>query len=353
MPKKAAALFMICVSLATWISCAKTSSHFLYAAIPAGNEIVAYREDPNSGVLTAFSFSPIAAGLSVQSLVLNPSNTFMYAANAGGPNISLWAIASDGSLSEQGQRTTTDADPTVVAIDPAGAYLYVLNSGAGDITVFSIASSDGTLSQIGTGVPLGLTVATNMLLASSGDVLYVTGQGSLGGVVEVFSVSAGSLTFVGSFATGTFPNGMAISSSGSYLYVANSGSDNISEYSIASDGSLSPLTGSPLGEAYLSPTSLLIDKSGKYLYVANEGSSNVAAYSIGSDGSLTLLTNSPFATGSQPSLIASDPNGEWLFVGNQSTAVIQSFGLASGSGTLTSVESYSVPGTPTSIVVVP
>ena len=111
--------------------------------------------------------------------------------------------------------------------------------------------------------------------------------------------------------------------------------------------------GSPIGESYSTPVALLIDKSGQYLYVANAGSSNLGAYSIGSDGSLTLLTNSPFGTGAQPSFIASDPSGKYLFVGNQSSPAIQSFSLDASSGTLTSVATYSVGNTPSSIAVTP
>jgi 6-phosphogluconolactonase (cycloisomerase 2 family) len=87
--------------------------------------------------------------------------------------------------------------------------------------------------------------------------------------------------------------------------------------------------------------------------VANQGSGNLTAYSIGSDGGLTLLTNSPFATGSEPSFIAAESSGKYLFVGNQSSPVIQSFSLDTSSGALTSVGSYAVPATPTSIVVTP
>jgi len=95
-----------------------------------------------------------------------------------------------------------------------------------------------------------------------------------------------------------------------------------------------------------------VDNSGKYLFVANEGSNNVAGYSIDSDGGLTILTNSPFGTNSQPSFIASDPGGNYLFVGNQASgAMIQSFNLATSSGTLTTVQSYSVGNAPTSIAV--
>jgi 6-phosphogluconolactonase (cycloisomerase 2 family) len=87
------------------------------------------------------------------------------------------------------------------------------------------------------------------------------------------------------------------------------------------------------------------------MYVANQGSTNLAAFSIGSDGALTLLTNSPFATGAQPSVIAMDPGGKYLFVGNQTTPRVQSFSLDTGSGTLTSVSTYSLPGSTFSIAV--
>jgi 6-phosphogluconolactonase (cycloisomerase 2 family) len=349
MLKKLAALSLVCAGLATWISCGKTSSHYLYGAIPGSNEILVYREDPNSGVLTQLSFSPVAAGQSVQSLALHPSNSFLYAANAGENDISLFAIASDGSLTEQGQRTPAGTAPTVLAMDASGSYLYVANSGSQNISVFSIASSGGTLTEVsGSPFQVGF-VPTNIKLAPSGGVLYVAVAGSPGYVLA-YGINAGVLSPPAVFVTGTNPYGLAIASSGSYLYTANTGDNSISEFALAG-GTLTPLAGSPIGQVNLSPVSLLIDKSGNFLYVANEGSGNVSAYSIGSDGSLTLLTNSPFATGSEPSLIASDPSGQYLFVGNQSGAAIQSFSVASG--TLTSVASYPVAGTPTSIAIVP
>ena len=122
---------------------------------------------------------------------------------------------------------------------------------------------------------------------------------------------------------------------------------------INADGSLSELSGSPIGEQYAAPVTLFIDKSGAYLYVANNGSSNLAAYSIGSDGSLALLTGSPFGTGSQPNSLATDSGGKYLFVGNQQSPVIQSFSLDTGTGALTSVATYPVPGSPTSIALTP
>ena len=360
MLKKAAALVFVCASMGAWMGCGKTSSRYLYAAIPAGasGEIVAYREDPNAGVLTQLSGSPISAGSAVQSLALHPTGKYLYAANSGANNVSLYTISSTGALTEKTPRMNTGTSPTLLIMDPSGSFLYVGNALSADISVFSINASDGTLTPVqqtqGATAPIGLS-ALNMAMAPSGNVLYVTGQAQLG-YIEEFPVTQGVLgaPVTGSpFVTGNNPYGLVIDSTGSHLYTANKTDSTISEFTINADGSLSVVSGSPIGEAFSGPINLLIDKSGKYLYVANQGSTNVAAYSIGSDGGLTLLTNSPFATGAQPSFLVGDSSGKYLFVGNQTSPAIQSFTLDASSGSLTAVGTYPVPATPTSIVITP
>src|ERR1700733_9792948 len=138
MLNKAAALFLVCASMAIWVGCSATSSRFLYATIPANNEIVVYREDPNSGILTQLAGSPITAGAAVQSIVIHPSNKFLFAANAGESDVSLFTIAASGALSEQTPRTVVGTAPTILAMDSAGSFLYVGNSGSLNISVFAI-----------------------------------------------------------------------------------------------------------------------------------------------------------------------------------------------------------------------
>jgi 6-phosphogluconolactonase len=356
MLKKAAALLLVCASIGAWLGCGTTTSRFLFAAIPSGaggGQIVAYREDPNAGVLNQLSGSPIAAGSAVEALAIHTSGKYLYAANSGSNNISAYTVSSTGGLTEMTPRQPAGTSPTLLVMDPSGNFLYAANSLSNDISVFSIGTS-GLLAPLqqtnGATAPIGLS-AMNMALAPSGNFLYVTGQEAQGWI-EAFPVSQGVLGTPTVTLTGNNPFGLAIDSAGSHLYTANKKDSSISTFTINSDGSLTPV-GTPLGETFIGPVSLLIDKSGKYLYVANQGSGNVSAYSIGSDGGLTLLTTSPFATGSQPSFIASDSSGKYLFVGNQSSPVIQSFSLDTGSGTLTSIGSYSVPATPTSIVITP
>lgn len=363
MLNKAAAALLMCASMAIGVGCGKSGNRFLYAAIPSSNQIVAFREDPNAGVLTQLAGSPITAGLGVESLVLHPSKKFMYAANSGQNNISLYTLSSTtGAITEVTPRTNSGGTaPTLMAMDSAGSFLYVGNAGSSDISVFSIDSSTGALTpvtQTSTGsVTAGIGVQPlSMQLSPSGNVLYVTGQATTG-VVQAFAVNAGVLgqPVAGSpYSAGNGPYGLTIAAGGKFLYTANKVDNSISEFSINADGSLAPLPSSPLqGTGTTGPTALLVDNSGKYMYVANNESGSLQAFSIGSDGALTLLSNSQFSTGAQPNFIASDPSGKYLFVGNQSSSAIQSFSLNASSGVLTSVASYSVAATPTSIVVTP
>jgi 6-phosphogluconolactonase len=359
MLKKAAALLLVCASVVICVSCGTTATRYLYAAIPNSNELVVYREDPNSGALTQLVGSPIAAGPGVRALALHPNQKFLYAANSGENDVSLFIVSSTGGLTEKTPRTAVGTAPTLIAMDSAGTYLFVGNTGQQpSISVFSIDKTTGALSPViqppstGNTAYIGLT-PINMAV-SSNNVLYVTGQG-LQGYVAAFPLSNGVLGTPppqAPYLTGNNPYGLAISSNGSFLYTANKLDDSVSEFSIASNGGLTALTGSPVSISFTGPTALLIDPSGKYLYAADQGSTNLEGFTIGSkDGSLNLLPSAPFATGSQPSTLACDSAGRYLFVGNQSSPSIQSFFLAPGTGTLTLISTYSIaPGAPTSMV---
>lgn len=366
MLKRAAAVFLICASTAICGGCfISNSSHVLFAAVPQSSQILEYREDPNSGILTQLPTSPVTAGPGVQAVAMHPSGKYLYAANAGENDVSQFVLQPYGALVEQTPRTPAGTSPTLLAIDAAGKYLYVANSGSQNISVFSIGST-GHLSPMGNPFQVGLS-PLNMKIAPSGNFLYVTGaslQAGTPGYIEVLSINssaASPLSLVAVTQPGSSPYGLDISPNGKNLYTANFGDNTISEFTIASNGLLTPVPGSPVGETYTGPVSLVVDPSGKYLYVANQQSSgNVAGYSIASSGALSLLNSSPFPTATQPNFIASDPDGNFLFVGNLSKPVIESFCLASknlscnqapGLGSLTQVQKYSLIGTPTSIVV--
>ena len=130
MLQKALVVILVLASIAGFVSCGGTSSHFVYAAIPAANQIAAFREDPYSGILTQLSGSPYTVGDGVRAVVLHPSGKFLYAANPGQDenDVSLFMIDSNGTLNEVFPRTPVGTGPQLLAMDPAGAYLYVANA---------------------------------------------------------------------------------------------------------------------------------------------------------------------------------------------------------------------------------
>src|ERR1022692_4055287 len=141
MLQKALVLVFAVASIAICVSCGSTANHYVYATLPAANQVIAYREDPNSGVLTLISGSPYPAGDGAFSLVLHPSGKFLYVANPGQNenDISLFAIASDGVLTEVPPRTPiahvgSASQPKLLVMDTAGGFLYVANAGSNNIS---------------------------------------------------------------------------------------------------------------------------------------------------------------------------------------------------------------------------
>jgi 6-phosphogluconolactonase len=368
MLQKALVLVFVFAGIAGCIGCG-TSSHFVYATIPAASQLAVYREDPYSGELTELSGTPYTVGDGAVSLVIHPSGKFMYVANPGQgeDDISLFDIASNGTLTEVPPRASVAplaSYPELLVMDAAGNYLYVANE-SDNVSVFSIDSSTGALTQVpGSPFSVGGLTPLNMQLTPSGNFLYVSAaggqEGSLGSIIA-FSVNAGALQLLPSPLTltstnGVDPYGLLIDPSGSYLYVANTQSNSISIFAIGSNGSLTTVPGSPLDDIYNDPVALMLDPKGQYLYVANQGSNNVAAYSISSSTGLPVaLTTSTstfaFSTESNPSFLVEDPNGNYLFVGSRgSGAGIQAFGVTSGN--LYPLFTYGVGNTPSSIAVV-
>lgn len=361
MLRKALVLLFVFVSMAAFVSCGSTGSHFIYAAVPAANQLAVFREDPYSGVLTQLAESPYTVGFGPESVVIHPSGKFLYVANAGQNenDVSLFDINSDGTVTEVTPRTATGTLPFVMAMDPAGNYLYIANVASNNLSVYSInTASNSSTNPLGkltpiAGSPFSINlVAKNMQISPSGKFLFISAPSQPTGLVAVFSLNAGVPSLVSSSPTpDNDPSGLAIDPKGLYLYTANANQSSISIYSIAASGALTQVPQSPLADNEQHPVAVLVDPAGAFLYVANQGSGNISSYSITSGtGFPVTVTDSPFGSEAQPSFLAMDPNGKYLFVGNQAgSAGIEAFGVSSGS--LNTINTYSVGNTVESIAV--
>jgi 6-phosphogluconolactonase (cycloisomerase 2 family) len=122
-----------------------------------------------------------------------------------------------------------------------------------------------------------------------------------------------------------------------FVYVANSGSNNISAFvANTTTGALTAATNSPFA-AGTSPESVGADDQGRFLYAANSGG-GVSAYLINrNDGSLTQATGSPFTAGTAPFAVGVDPDGRFVYIGNNGSSNVSGFSITTATAALTPV----------------
>ena len=110
--------------------------------------------------------------------------------------------------------------PTPLALDPGKKFLYVGNTENNQLSIFNVAS-DGTLTQTAPGIDLGDSPQA-MAIDASGKYLLIT-TNFVASNLQVYSLNSGSgtPTPVASYAANSSPNNLAISPSGNFVYVAN------------------------------------------------------------------------------------------------------------------------------------
>ncbi len=137
------------------------------------------------------------------------------------------------------------------------------------------------------------------------------------------------------------------------VFVANSGANNVSAYTIdPNTGALKQATGSPFGTntSPVNPNALGPDKNGVFLYSANLGG-GISGWTIASDGTLTAMNGSPFSAGNNYSSIAVDPNLRFVVAGSSTGATLQAFTVTLSTGALTaSGGTVGTTGTPLRMV---
>jgi 6-phosphogluconolactonase len=309
---------------------------------------------------------------------------FLFITTQGDSLVSSFTInLGSGVISANGKGAATGNTPSAIILAPAGSTLFVANRNPstppapGTITSYTV-NADGTLSagSCTAAPPACLTDLTPVGMAtdSGGKFLFVANQGS--NTISVFSISGTSLTLVASpFPTGNGPSALAITPDAKFLYVANQVDATVTEYSVdQNSGALTPV-GVPF-PVHTTPSALAIvlfpdttNPTGEFLYVANTGSNNVSAFTICDqatascnssnvnhpDGSLSEVTGSPFpdagsATG--PVSIAAAPSGKFLYVVDTSNQVSE-YKISTGTGVLTpnSSATISTGFTPVSLAV--
>ena len=95
------------------------------------------------GSLKEVTGSPFASQLGPKSIVVDPTNSYVYVANKTANVITGYTLGTDGTLTPLSSSPfSTGSSPTAMSLDSTGTYLFVVNSGGSpDMQVFSF---DGT-----------------------------------------------------------------------------------------------------------------------------------------------------------------------------------------------------------------
>jgi len=330
-----------------------------------------------------------------------------------GANIAIFSVGGNGNLAFQQSYASQGTGSIRFGLSSSGSYLYVLDkympvknaSGdivnvsttqssnfpcpdpttaglwrpVGDLTAFSVDSNTGRLSLItnnqqqdSSGAQLStFPVGCNPIdIKVSAGYVFVTDNGpepttGLTQTVFEYALNAtnGQLTLTQNSELTT--GAKQISAIGSdqaskYIYVLDSGGNQIFYYTIGTNGLLQAVTGSPTANvsSAVNPVALTSDSKSLFLYIANAGPSSgttnpnsvISAFTIAANGVLAPVSPSTFSTGSGPQCILEDPSNQYIYTADANSNTVTGHVLDPRSGNLTDLRngtSYATVGTPT------
>jgi 6-phosphogluconolactonase len=385
------------------------------------NQIGGFRVDFNQGQLTPNPGSPYGSnGVNPIRAVVTTAGKFLYVLNAGcgaagqaacpantpanlaSPNISLFAVGGQGSLSFQASYTSQGSLPVSLLADPTGKFLLVLDSlspnqancvstggatNCGDITAFNIDQNTGRLSLITnltvkdaaghnlTYFPIGTGPIEFALFSSSFVYVIEKGTGTAGDpsqavFVYQFSSTNGQLTLT---QNAPLPTGAVnlsyIYTSPGFVYLLDTltapgatptSPGQILPYTSGTNGGLQALVGGAVPNTGTTgnPAAMIVDHTGKFVYIANRGpnltsssaASTVSAFFINANAQNQLQAlssgaasnNVPFGSGSGPRCILEDPSNQYLYTANFDSGTVTGAVINQQTGTLTNLRKSSV-----------
>jgi 6-phosphogluconolactonase len=319
---------------------------------------------PMPGSPFAIGGAGLGAGLGSQGAIqASPDHRFLLAVDAGSNQISVLRVNPNGVPTLVGSPVPSGGvTPVSIAINQFGL-TYVANVGAGGSNYTGFF-----LTPFGRLVPLPYTTVAVPEGSGVGDVLFnSTGDQLVGtrdntSLIDSFNVRldgrldaapgspfpAQSLGPIGAQFRPTNP---------SQLYVSNAhagaGLGTVSAFQLSRSGVLHSIGSSPVADGQTAPCWVEISHDGKYLFAVNTGSGNLSSYSIGRDGALTLFGTFAFTNGAGAVDARLSPDGKTLSVTGGRGLVVSTFAVNGGTVTELPSSPVALPaGTaPTGIVV--
>lgn len=265
---------------------------FLFAANAGSDDITVFRLSSDSLI----AVQRIGSGGDRPVSIANNGN-LVYVLNAGSRNIVGFTLGLNGELSALNvsrnlSGNTQGAPPAAVEFSRDGRLLAVSEPGADVLDIF-VVDANGVAGQaisqpsIADG-PFGLafTPSNQLIVGNAGF------DSNFDGIVTAFNVSAaGALSFADSIRTNQKETKqLIVRNNGSFGYASNRGSNSISAFSIAGNGPLLLLNANGIAATTgANPEDLDLTAGEQFLYVLNTGDDTISSFRVNSDGSLTAI----------------------------------------------------------------
>ncbi|MGH9494326.1 MAG: lactonase family protein [Candidatus Sulfotelmatobacter sp.] len=337
------------LALAMWSLPANAATGAVYTLTnsSSGNAVMMFNRSSNGHLSLGGTFATggmgTGAGLGSQgAVILDASNRYLFAVNAGSNTISVFSVTFSG-LTWVG--TTSSYGQNPISLTSFGNMLYVLNDGGAvggtDTLAGFTVDANGNLHNITQGVPLSAASVgpPEVSFNPEGNLLVVTEKGTNN--VDIFSLdSMGNVTGMKTMMSAAeTPYGFAFGKRDVLIIsdavggAANAGA--VSSYFVAEDGSNHTVSGS-VADQQSAPCWIAVTNDGLYAYTTNTGSGTISSYSVGYAGKLALMNKSAANLGasSAPVDMGISNDSRSLYALAPGTGVIKGFGIGTN-GSLT------------------
>jgi 6-phosphogluconolactonase len=252
-----------------------------------------------------------------------------------------------GRLAERHRARTGDAGPAHCALDPRGEFLFVAHYRGGSVATLPLddAGRAGAPTQVvaheGSSVDPDRQGAPHPHAATpdpTGEVVYVPDLGTDEVVVYGLDRAAGTLSRreTVSVSAGAGPRHVGCHPDGTHRYLVNELDSTLATLRRGPDGHavVDVVDTTPPafdGENY--PAGVAVHSSGDWLYVTNRGHDSVAVFDLADPGSPRPRDHVP-AGGAFPRALSLDPAGEHLLVAAQESGAVTGFDVDPATGAL-------------------
>ena len=303
----------------------------------AGNAIIAYDRAANGALthdetITTGGLGNAPTGLGSQgALAITEDGDHLLAVNGGSDDVSLLDISSSG-LSVADVESVGDRP---VSVTVHGSIVYVLNQGSDTIQGLRIAGnnlvpiSHSVRPLSGTGV-----AAAQVAFGPDGRILAVTEKATQ--TIDTYLVRPNGRAIGPDVqaSSGATPFGFQFGPDGR-LFVSEAPASAASSYDVSPDGDLTVISASVTNHQ-VAACWLVVSSDGRFAYTANAGSANVSEYTIASSGSLSLVgTGTNGATDPGPVDLDLSNGDDFLYVLNSGSGSITGFSVNAADGSLT------------------